>query len=592
MKAEMRKISVDYKRREGSPLFKKFHMFNSGLAPIGRYEENLDALRRIRPESIRIDLFLGDREQEFGDVIDGTPENPVFHFEKLDKLAKLLLREKIKPYWCWCYVPLPLQPPGGTFKDGPSDFKKFGDFLEKLSGHYRETKILLGWQEVFNEADCFDHLYAGTFADYLQMYEYGAPALKRGDWQAAVGGPAEAFQEPEERVKENLEGFIRLVRERNLPLDFFSYHSYGYEKKEYLERTAYVQNLLRGKKQFAHTELHMNELNVLPPPWEYGKTALTNETVVPIILDCIQELLEIHDLTAVHWAQLLNSGVDELSLVSLDGIYYPAFYVFELYNRMPVGRCPIRFDAEDCGIKGMASASEEGCAALFWNAGGQKEQADFFIEGLTGTDIDLYVCDSAFYKTAKTTARMPLLLREQIPVKEGKAAFSLALEPCEMVYAECLKTKEGSSAISSPEKKNNFIYGRQFYLFEDRGDNDSYSCMEPRYDTFYFGTGSKKRRLLRSGIILHAYPEKIYFSLHSNRAKEAKKKLSIHVKGANREQTLSWGELEEGISMAGFQGEVLLTVELAGAQSGLWVEIGMSAKPYGKKRIFFENEIS
>lgn len=574
---------IDFTLRDGSPLFKKFHMFNSGLAPVSRYEENLDALRRIRPESIRIDLFLGDREQEFGDVIDGTAEQPVYHYEKLDNLTRLLLKENIKPYWCWCYVPLPLQPPGGTFKHGPTDFKRFGDFLEELSQHYQKEGLCLGWQEVFNEADCFDNLYAGTFEDYLRMYEFGAPALKRGDPQAVVGGPAEAFQEPAEVVIGNLNSFIRLVREKKLPLDFISYHSYGYEKKEYLERTACVQRLLEEADGLQHVELHMNELNVLPPPWDYGETALTNETVVPVILDCMMELLEIHDLTAVHWAQLLNSGVGELSLVSLDGIYYPAFYVFEIYNRMPVGRCPV-FGTEnsqtvaaesgpwqDSDIKGLASADQNRNSALFWNDKSKMVQGELKLRGLCGEYVDIYICDKAFYDRIKSEKSAPLLRRERIPVSHGEAVISMMLEPFSMLYAECSKEMQGENM---PDRDGKFLYGRQYYRFTDRLNHDSYACMEPRYHTFYLGTGSENRDFLCSAIQLCSYPERVSFEVNTNYPEEISRRLRVRMRTEEGEEiVLSRERLQTGMRLPDSGRPVLLIAEMKHVRAGLWAEI-------------------
>ena len=360
------KIQVYFDKKVNNLLFKKFHMFNSGLVPISRYEENIDALKRIQPDSIRIDLFLGDREKEMGNVVDGAIDNITYNFEKLDYLASLLLNHNILPYWSWCYIPLPLQPKNTDFRTGPTDLVKYGEVLCHLAKHYKEKGIYLGYQEVYNEPDCYDNFFKGTFNDYLKMYEYGVQGLKKGDPNAVVGGPAEAFVEKEEVVKHNLDSFVKLVLDKNLPLDFFSYHSYGYKNKEYVVRTQYIESLLDQKEKFLTTELHMNELNVIPPPWEYGKTCLTSPELVPIIWQCIVDLLEYQDLTIVHWAQLLNSGVDELSLVGLDGIYYPAFYVFEIYNRMPVERCEV---VQSGNIRCLASCNDFRYSAVleFWN---------------------------------------------------------------------------------------------------------------------------------------------------------------------------------------------------------------------------------
>lgn len=569
----MTEIKVDYSKREGSPLFKKFHMFNSGLAPISRYEENIDALQRLRPESIRIDLFLGDREQEFGDVIDGTAEHPVFQFQKIDYLAEFLIGQGIKPYWSWCYIPLPLQPEGGTFKDGPTDFEKYGEFIGLLSHHYYEEKIQLGWQEIFNEADCCDNLYNGSFQDYLRMYRYAAPAAAANNPLTPIGGPAEAFYEDEESVNKNIHDFIDLVRKEQLPLDYFSYHTYGYEKKEYLARTRVIQRLLESRTGFETAELHMNELNILPPPWEYGKTHLTDETVVPLVLDCMEELLEIHDLTVIHWAQLFNSGVDELSLVSLDHIYYPAFYVFEVYNRMPAGRCAVR--AFGKGIKAMAAGDSHRASVLLWNSSGKREDAEVRLDSLKGGEVDVYIFDREFYQAARTSPRMKMPLKARIPVINGAVEYETVLEADEMIYFE--------SNISEQEKKP-YTYGKKSYYFEERLGNDSYAYFEERFHTFYCGTGTKHRNQIRFGILMFTRPDMLYFEVRSNRMEELETKVRFEVRGSF-ETTGTWyglKEMKKGIPLPQKEEFISVFFELNQAEPGIWCEFEIKGQVSSK----------
>ena len=574
-------INVHFQEHGGSPLIKKFHMFNSGLVPLSRYQENEEALQRIQPESIRIDLFMGDRRQEFGDLIDGTADHPVFHFEKLDWLSAFLIERNIQPYWCWCYVPIPLQTKGGTFKDGPTDFEKMGEFLGKLSAHYREIGMPLIWQEIFNEADCFDNLYTGTFEDYLKMYEYGAPAIKRGDEATAVGGPAEAFQESYETVEKNLKSFMQLVEEKQLPLDFFSFHSYGYEQKEHIKRTLQIQELLENRPGFQNVELHMNEWNVLPPPWEYGSTNLTNQKIIPFLLTGMLELLDIHDLTMVHWAQLLNSGVDELSLVSLEKNYYPAFYVFEIYNRMPISRCPVYSggkridkanDNEICGISAMASSDKKRCAAVFWNNGEQTEKKNFFCEGLSGEWLDIYVCDTAFYEQAKREKEMPLQLYRKIAVVDGTASFTVALEPYEMLYIENNNSNDKEKA-----RRSTFIWGKRYHVFETRKGNDSYALFEARNHTFYFGTGKCWRKKLICGCWMLNEQKIVSFFIRSNQLEMALSRMSIIFMNQKKGVEIRYsGEQMKSQKTFVINGPLLIVIVLHDIDKEVWVEVELS----------------
>lgn len=549
------KTTIRFENAVNHPLLKKFHMFNSGLAPISRYEENVDALNRIGPDSIRIDLFLGDRDQEFGDVVNGTVEELVYNFNKLDYLAKFLISNNIRPYWCWCYIPLPLQPEGMGYKYGPTNYEKYGEILEKLSAHYREEGIPLGFQEVFNEADCSDNLYAGTFEDFLKMYEVGAPAVKKGDSKAVVGGPAEAFYESEENIAENMEQFINLVIDKKLPLDYFSYHSYGYEKDEYMLRTRQVQSLLSKHPEFEGVSLHMNELNVIPPTWEYGTTCLTKREVVPLVWEAIYKLLTIHDVTIVHWAQLINSGVDELSLVGLDGTYYPAFYVFEIYNRMPVGRCRVE---NLTGLGGMASKDEYRESAVFWNTSDEKQIHEVMLTGLQSEKLDMYLLDDNFYKAAEGSKHYPLIIMEELKISQGKITIHIELQPYEVLYLE------GKIKADSDAKEVSFFYEKEEYYFPNRIENDSYAELERRYNKVYLGSGSGRQEESIISIWLKDCPQTIRIKGWINR-RDQWKHITIQAHRQPKELTL-YSDKEYNLDKMEFamqlDGEALLHLPL------------------------------
>ncbi len=108
-------VKVDFSRAEGIPLFKKFAMFDSGLVPLSRYERDAHLFQRCKIPSLRIDLFIGDRSMELGNMADGTAENVEYHWNASDRLVEELQKNGVSPYYSWCYVPLPVQPEGGSF---------------------------------------------------------------------------------------------------------------------------------------------------------------------------------------------------------------------------------------------------------------------------------------------------------------------------------------------------------------------------------------------------------------------------------------------------------------------------------------------
>ena len=100
-------VKVDFSRVEGIPLFKKFAMFDSGLVPLSRYERDAHLFQRCKIPSLRIDLFIGDRSMELGNMADGTAENVEYHWNASDRLVEELQKKKGFPLYFFGYYPPP-----------------------------------------------------------------------------------------------------------------------------------------------------------------------------------------------------------------------------------------------------------------------------------------------------------------------------------------------------------------------------------------------------------------------------------------------------------------------------------------------------
>ncbi len=128
--------------------------------------------------------------------------------------------------------------------DPPSDFAKWARICEHVVRHYTE-----GWAEgyrhkitrweIWNEPDNWEEpekneSWHGTFNDYCRLYEVASKHLKAAFPDLQIGGYASCgaayltgWDVP--RAKYHLDclhRFLRHVRERECPLDFFSWHSY------------------------------------------------------------------------------------------------------------------------------------------------------------------------------------------------------------------------------------------------------------------------------------------------------------------------------------------------------------------------------
>ena len=115
----------------------------------------------------------------------------------------------------------------------PKDYGKWARICEHIIRHYTE-----GWAngfhydieywEIWNEPDCRNPdgshpCWQGTCEQFIDFFEVAAKYLKKCFPHLKIGGPAFASPEPYE-FKDK---FLEAVNERNIPLDFYSFHCYG-----------------------------------------------------------------------------------------------------------------------------------------------------------------------------------------------------------------------------------------------------------------------------------------------------------------------------------------------------------------------------
>lgn len=198
----------------------------------------------------------------------------------------------------------------------PKDFNKWARICEHIIRHYND-----GWAdgffynikywEIWNEADNGatpdkNALWKGTKEDYYDLYRITSLHLRKcfGD-SIKIGGYGSCgfywcddnfdkeslalglgmkkdaeLNDWEIRIKyfiEFFDGFIEMVSRENLPLDFFSYHSYsGIEAN--LKRQVYVEKRME-EAGLNKAELILDEWNANPTPEEKGKSIASATSV-------------------------------------------------------------------------------------------------------------------------------------------------------------------------------------------------------------------------------------------------------------------------------------------------------------------------
>jgi hypothetical protein len=131
----------------------------------------------------------------------------------------------------------PINDPPGTIRDAEGrvvhhadrdDARKWAQISVQTMRHYTEGfadgyRFPIQYWEVWNEPDLAREFWTGTPEQYYVLYEETAKALKAANPRLKVGGPACTGALRREYVEE----FIGYCREHDVPLDFFSWHSYG-----------------------------------------------------------------------------------------------------------------------------------------------------------------------------------------------------------------------------------------------------------------------------------------------------------------------------------------------------------------------------
>ena len=133
----------------------------------------------------------------------------------------------------------------------PKDYAKWARICEHIIMHYTEGwangfKYDIEYWEIWNEPDCRDAngvgpCWQGTDEEFIDFYEVTAKHLKTCFPHLKIGGPA--FTNPWHTDFKR--AFLKAVKERKIPFDFYSYHWYGMHIKDFIETLEEAQNELK-----------------------------------------------------------------------------------------------------------------------------------------------------------------------------------------------------------------------------------------------------------------------------------------------------------------------------------------------------------
>lgn len=154
----------------------------------------------------------------------------------------------------------------------PADPVRWAEICEGVIRHYNE-----GWAdgfrhgirywEIWNEPDVRPAMWTGSDEAFLRLFEVTAKRLKRRFPDLKIGGPAVGgtgdFVGGEFRPAPFVKRFLTFCQERQVPLDFFSWHRYTADPRDLARRAVAIREVLDGHG-FRAAESHLNEWNFLP----------------------------------------------------------------------------------------------------------------------------------------------------------------------------------------------------------------------------------------------------------------------------------------------------------------------------------------
>ncbi|CAN5227788.1 cellulase family glycosylhydrolase [soil metagenome] len=213
----------------GRPLDRVWEaMIGSGHATLALRADWQRQLARCRRElGLRYVRFHGILSDDVGTLMCEN-DTPIYSFFNADSIFDFLRSIDMKPVVELSFMPSALSSGGATvfhYRGNitpPRDIAAWTTLIDKLVRHWVErygvAEVRTWMFEVWNEPN-LPAFWAGTQAQYFELYTATARAIKAIDAELRVGGPATA-------ANAWLPEFVAYCTKHHVPVDFISTHHY------------------------------------------------------------------------------------------------------------------------------------------------------------------------------------------------------------------------------------------------------------------------------------------------------------------------------------------------------------------------------
>jgi hypothetical protein len=395
-------ITADFSVGVDNPLLKtKFNLFNTFKRTPTDFVRDAALLSELGAENMRVDFELGEPYGQDASAVGGTASALTYDYSLIDEESRLMLQHGVTPYWDYTYTPYPLQTVtstcnvSGAYTCGyyQPPLTSWAQVAQAFAAHFKAANIPVATQEVWNEPD--GGFYKGSLSDYEALYASTEAALRAGDADAVLGGPAIAGNTSFNS------SFLSYLNSNSLPLNVDTFHTYGSGSWASLTNT--IASQLSSYAGFGTTTMSLDEYASYPC-CNYPVGGIQDHYAAAAqLLHDFDQMLNSPALTSVSWAQFQDECATgtaycydpSIGLVTYNGHRKATFNAFKIYSMMPVDRKQITIAGATQEV--MASADAHRASLVALNQTGSDQSTTVTLKNVpfsTGT-VTVYRIDSS-----------------------------------------------------------------------------------------------------------------------------------------------------------------------------------------------------
>lgn len=254
------------------------------------------------------------------------PEKPEsYHFRPSDKVISAIRASGAEVYYrvgrSW-----------GANIEPPPDFDKYANAVKHVAMHYNQGwangfHFNIRYWEFWNEPELL--FWGGTPQQFYSLYEKTARALKSLDPTLQVGGVAKALPYDDGPYRE---GFIDYCAAQQVPLDFYSWHTYADSSADPYDAVRIARTIreLLDTHGFPRAQSILSEWNLTADFTEAEKSRLQGEENAAFI----SAVLSYFQDAAIDGAHFYRGDAAWMGLFDLRGQYFKTAYSFQAMARM------------------------------------------------------------------------------------------------------------------------------------------------------------------------------------------------------------------------------------------------------------------